>query len=230
MEVISKTHILKNGDVVMDVTIGKDDGSQITKRGIFLEDYLMLFEKNSLKKEKDLVTIGSLPKGYITGSIGSPGTFNVAFFVPAEKRAVLYEKMHFYVPFPHLVMGFKIVGGAVAQSLCFATDKLDLDGKAYRYPFGNVSEEGGICFGNIALKKCMQIKDVEDIADAFFCSETNNDYFDEYKVTIAVTQGKLLERLKKKEEFPLRWLSPCEHETAHMWSVKEYLSIKGFEL
>lgn len=228
MKLLSETRTLKNGDVLVDVTIIEDDGSQVSKSGIALEDYLDLLGENALKKDKDMVHIGQMPEGYIDGYLGEQGTFKVAFFVPAAKRGVLYEKMHFYVPFPDLVFAFSVQKGVVVSSKCVATDGLNEKASVYHYPFGNVHFDSSICFGNIKRRKCDCPKDVEKHVEDFFQSETNNDYFDESKVSIKVTQGKLLEKLSKKDVFPVRWLSPYKHGTK-TYTVSEYLEIKFFD-
>lgn len=222
LKIKSETRTLENGDVLMDVTIIQDDGSQVSKSGIALEDYLTLFEKNALKKAKQLVPIGPLPDGYINGYLGEPEDFDVAFFVPAAKRGVLYGGMHFYVPFPNLVFTFSVRSGLMIYGNCFATNELSDKGLAYYYPFGNVSYDGRICFGNIKRQKCTCLKDTEMYVEQFFQSETNNDYFDSSKVSINVTQGKLLEKLSKKDTFPVRWLSCCKNGEK-TYTVKKYL-------
>ena len=222
MQIKSETRTLTTGDVLVDVTIIQDDGSQVSKSGIALEDYLSLFGDNALKKDKDYVRIGQLPDGYIDGYLGEQGTFKVAFFVPAAKRGVLYGGMHFYVPFPDLVFAFSVNHGVLYNSLCFATDGLSRGASAFHYPFGNVSHSGSICFGNIKKQKCEYPKDTERLVEDFFQSETNNDYFDDSKVSIKVTQGKLLEKLSKKDIFPIRWLSPCK-SGKKVYTVEEYL-------
>ena len=72
----------------------------------------------------------------------------------------------------------------VLISYCFALkrDASGMIGPASRlcyYPFGNVYDNGKICWGNTVFPKMTSIKDAEKLIQAFFDAETNNDLYQE---------------------------------------------------
>lgn len=86
------------------------------------------------------------------------------------------------------------------------------------YPFGNVYDNGKICWGNTVFPKMTSIKDAEKLIQAFFDAETNNDLYQnriaehpEFK-----EQSGLLETLKEMEVFPQKWLKENGNQLSNL--------------
>ena len=113
--------------------------------------------------------------------------------------------------------------GMVSASFCFALkrDESGMIGPASRlcyYPFGNVYDNGKICWGNTVFPKMTSIKDAEKLIQAFFDAETNNDLYQnriaehpEFK-----EQSGLLETLKEMEVFPQKWLKENGNQLSNL--------------
>ena len=125
--------------------------------------------------------------------------------------------------FPDLAFLFKVREGMVSASFCFALkrDESGMIGPASRlcyYPFGNVYDNGKICWGNTVFPKMTSIKDAEKLIQSFFDAETNNDLYQnrivehpEFK-----EQSGLLETLKEMEVFPQKWLKENGNQLSNL--------------
>lgn len=185
-----------------------DCGKEQTKL-LTMDTYLSILGDATFSNIKNYVRIGSLPEGFLDGSISSedPATFDVVLIKPAQKRPMIYGNRHWFIPFPKLVFYLSVSMGRVTTKLCFAlrNETVDENTPIYLYPFGNVSFDGSICMGNVITKDLNQISMVEEFIADFFMSETNNDYYDNKNQT-GLSQAELLYRLKELELFPNEWL------------------------
>ena len=207
IKIISETVFDKLGNCLMKVRY--EEGGAVSEKVLPLDKYLALLGDATFMKSSDMFQIGRLPKGYFDAKVSSsdPSTFDAVLVFKAQKRAMKFANKHWVVPFPALAFKFKVQAGVVTDGYCFgmASDVPDEDSILYRYPFGNVSDIGRICYGNIRLDKMTSIMDVTAAVDEFFTGETNNDYF-AGKNVVPYTQAEMLEKLKKLDEFPLEWL------------------------
>lgn len=152
-----------------------------------------------------LLRIGSLPSGYIDGTISPDGhaDWEVVTRLPGEVRPFAYKGKTYDIPMPDLVFRFKVQNGMKQKAwVCIAKgDKL------YHYPFGNVYPGCEICFGNVHLGDLKQIKDAERLMAAFVGAETNDDLYQGVvskvgRKNITLDQRQLLELLNGKDEWP----------------------------
>ena len=128
---------------------------------------------------------------------------------------------HYHVPFPTLIFRITVKDGQVVSKYCFARKK---NSKTIcRYPFGNVSNSGSICMGNISAN---DMTCVEDFSDDFFMGVTNNDYYrnGEGRVTFEVTQEQLLDKLSALKEFPDNWLVESDVTEEQLLDLKKFNS------
>lgn len=145
-----------------------------------------------------------------------PGTTNhyrIGIFLPAKKRMINFFSNIDTIPFPSLLFVFEVEDGSSISNKVFAMTASSYSPKAKRfhYPFGNVYNDGKICFGNNVLPKIETAADTGKIVAAFMGSETNNDlwgYSSVSKLCIdeVKTQNGLISSLKSKETFPAEYL------------------------
>lgn len=212
----------KLGNTCMRVTCVDKNGMQIEKL-LALDDYISLITGSVYDKGNKMVRIGTMPEHYYDGSVSTEGnSFRVILHLPAEKRALSFGGKHWFVPFPNLIFYFEVKKGTISSKYCYATPAAELSEVTplLRYPFGNVSSSGSICYGNIALK-IPDMKHIEDACDAFFMSVTNNDYYEEIA---GMKQEKLLTKLKKLESYPPEWLLPLEGKMKTLGDLSKKLS------
>ena len=204
-----KTELVENavGQHLFRVEMRDEKGAVISKV-ISLEDYLSMLETSlKLDVKEDVIRIpkGAIPKGYIDGKFSRSG-YTVIWREPAKKRLFIHKTGHYQIPFPDLVFCLCVENGRMEQKQVFAASKDTL----YRYPFGNVDEDGHICMGNIRV----DLESIGDFSEAFFLSETNEDYYTpKESIRQNWTQGKLLAELSKKDAFPIRWLNQAPYKT-----------------
>lgn len=197
------------GNNMMRVTFSQDGFESI--KLLTMDNYLAILGDATFSNAKHHVRIGCLPEGFYDGSISSidPSTFDAVIIQPAQKRAMSYGGKHWYIPFPRLVFYLSVCNGHVTEKYCFAlknNEPVSKDTLVFTYPFGNVSENGSICMGNVITKNLDQISMTNEFIADFFMSETSNDYY-EGKDKTGLSQAELLYRLKEKDEFPEEWLT-----------------------
>ena len=206
-------HESRRGDTLFTVTMEKEDG-MIQKKELDLPTFLHLIDAskvvdmNYVALSKDMI-----PDGYIDGHFASPTNYTCVWEVKGKKRQLVYESTgagskpkHYTLPFPNLVFGLSVSNGVKQSFYCFA--KKEGDSRLYRYPFGNVSDEGSVCMGSISTKNVTP----SIIEDDFFLGITNNDYFGDgmKKCGMKWSQPKLFSELKGKDRFPDNWLVDAE--------------------
>jgi len=171
------------------------------------------------------VPVGQLPSGYLDAVVSEKGFDSVTIYVPAQIRAFLLgigQKMPliFNIPMPPMVFRIKSNGVNLHGDCCIVKGSYEevyaqyhagkLQG--YYYPFGNVSDSGGICMGNIRVTM-KSMCDASIFVDAFFDGITNHDYVVRgSRVTVKKGQMELLKALHGKDKFPERWLKKSEFD------------------
>lgn len=183
------------------------------------EQMMEALSKN-YQKEPVSIPIGKLPEGYLDAVATEGGIKKVRIYVPAQKRVFLLRvsgqkmPMVFKIPMPPMVFNIEENSNGHFHGDCCIVEgcyeevkKAYYDGelKGYLYPFGNVSDRGSICMGNIHISMD-SLCDASIYVDAFFDGITNHDYVDESRVSTGKGQMELLKDLNGKDEFPLTWL------------------------
>lgn len=215
MNLKSETVFDKLGNCLMKVRL-EDDGF-VEEKILPLEKYLAVLGDCTLLKSNEKVHVGRVPSGYYDARVSAdaPDTFNAVLVYKEQKRAMAYGGKHWVVPFPALAFLFKVRKGILESGYAYAlaTDEPEDQTELFRYPFGNVSRDGKICFGNIKFPKLEKLSDADIVSDEFFMGETNGDYFTG-KNAVAYNQAEMLSRLKKEEHFPLEWLTKQDSGSA----------------
>lgn len=206
-EISSKSVVDKYGNLSFIVSL--KNGDKITEKRMeptaFAEVLL-----GSVKKEIKMIDVpnpDSLPeciKKYRLGSDGNKGTFEAIMVFPAGKRGFSFAGKIFFIPFPALVMKLTYVDGVRKGDRVFAldTDNPGPNSKLYNYPFGNVYEDGHICFGNIKLKiGCLE--EAPRAFEDFINSVTTHDLHSSNRRSKKdMSMGEFVEMLEKMEHYP----------------------------
>lgn len=198
------TFVMSEGS--SEVTVINDYANGISKKRILsIMDVARAF--NSMVEEQGVNgnLLEQMPKGYLNAAYQSPGNFKVWIALEETKRSMLYYGKAEYIPFPGLIFELEVMNSKVVTSNLFSYIGTAKEGmKLYNYPFGNVYDEGKICWGNMNLPAIMTLKDTEKIINMFLASETNNDLFRNRKFQ---TQRALIEDIKDKDLFPKEYLT-----------------------
>lgn len=221
---------LENVSIYMDrlseyVRINRSftDGSQDLKHILLPELIKML---NGTMQGTGNVLIGEIPYGYYKGAINpcDISTFQVAIIMPAEKRVLNYFEDEHIVPFPELLFLFRAEGGRIISSKLYSIIQSRGQKMIAAYPFGNVFDNGNICWGTNRLPEVSNMKEVEQILSLFFAAVTNDHLYSAGSNVIKkeefYNQRGLILALKKKQKFPVGWLKSYHEsveETVNMF-------------
>lgn len=197
------------------VMIEEDNG--IKKERTVTIDSLIMAMKESLTTACVYHSIGEIPFGYYDAEIGSErGKFcaKAVMVLPAGKQMMKYEDTYYDAAIPSLVFDFDVSDERLSSTQVYVmknekpTDKSQL----YRYPFGNVSESGTVCWGRNQLPKIRKLKDLEEIMMLFIQSPCNSDYYRSsmYCGHEGVSLRELFEMLKDEESYPEDYLVPLK--------------------
>ena len=207
---LSESVMDHKGNTFMRVTL--DASGKKTTKLLTVDQFVRVLENDASAKNDRFHRFGKNRDPLYEGGVGEKGSLAGVFFAPGQKRMVSYRGRHYKVPFPSLVFLFRVnANGASFDKMCYAiADENPSDETIlYRYPFGNVSSHGDICFGNIKRSKVMSFEEFDLWIDDFFNSITSDDYYDEGESALnnsGLKQGQLLTRLKKEDAFPVEWL------------------------
>lgn len=123
-----------------------------------------------------------------------------------------------YIAFPRLVFGLKTsADGRITRGLCFSLKEGELtpDTSLYLYPYGNVSHQGHICWGDgLVSSNLNALKSFEDLKQAvelFFSSSTAAHYYSGgINTKLKISHAELVAEMEKSEVFPEEILQPAD--------------------
>lgn len=189
------------------VTIQEKNG---TKRIMLvtMESLVSALVKSSVKKAAK-VPVGKIPFGYYDAAVGEEQgklCAEVVTVLPPGRQILQYEKTMYDVCLPSLVFKFNITQGRIYSTYVYVM-KDDVpadDSRLYRYPFGNVSVDGHVCWGANVLPDISELKSLEEVMTLFVQSPCNNDYYNgrDYCNHKDITLRQLFEILKDEEDYP----------------------------
>ena len=171
---------------------------------------------SSYRVEKESVSIGKLPEGYLDAKVNADGSGVVRVYVPEAIRCFLLdvgEKIPkgIMIPMPSMVFEISISNTGSYHGKTHMVkgtyEKVKEDYyegrlKEYDYPFGHVHLSGDICMVSVELN-IGKISEASQYVDAFFDGVTNADYVGtESRVKNRMKQMELLDYLKGKKKFP----------------------------
>ena len=204
MEMQVNTFAGERGEVLFKVQLQQDNGN-VEVKTLDYETYLSILTK-SVRKDA-YIHIGELPTGYQEAAYAGPETYKVFLSAAAQKRLMVYQGGHYWIPFPGCLFYLEVKKGAVCEKkiYCYTDEALRDESRLFRYPFGNVSVNGSICMGNIGTKR-LSFGEAGDFMELFFSGETNNDHYGKDHILPEYSLSKLIQMLEKKRAFPKRWL------------------------
>lgn len=165
--------------------------------------------RNSVVMPKVNIAVGKIPFGYYDAQISEEqGKFcaDMVAVLPAGKQMMRYEDTFYDVSIPSLVFQFEVVREKIANTNVYAIkDETPKDrSRLYRYPFGNVSAQGRVCWGGNLLPDIHDLKGLEEAMMLFIQSPCNSDYYrgEEYCGHAGLSLRALFEKLKDEETYP----------------------------
>lgn len=167
---------------------GVDAKLTLNNNGILEEKYIDLNEFLTKLSFSQKINTGILPSGckYFSGNqtdyvliIETPKKIrNIKFahYDDDDSKSIITDD----VLFPKCLFGFKVNAKRLQKSLvyCVKNPIYKDDDSLYMFPFGNVYEDGSICWGkndNLKVENPLQLT---SLVDLFFSSPFNNDLFD----------------------------------------------------
>lgn len=197
------------------VTI-EEKGGQKRSRLVTIGSLLRAMTRSTVRRRTS-IPIGKIPFGYYESEVGeNQGKLcaTVITVLPASRQMIQYENTMYDVYLPSLVFRFEVDCEMLrSTSVYVLKDETPSDkSKLYRYPFGNVSMEGRVCWGSNVLPRIKELKTLESVMMLFIQSPGNSDYFKgkEYCGHKDYTLRQLLEKLKDEETYPGNFLVPLK--------------------
>ena len=218
MEMQVNTFAGKRGEVMFKVQFIQSNG-QVDVKSLNYKTYLSLLTKSVHQNE--YIQLGEVPTGYKEAAYADRDTYKIFLCAPAQKRLMVYQGGHYWIPFPGCLFFLEVKKGAVCHKYvyCYADEEIKDESRLFRYPFGNVSSNGSICMGNILTKR-LSFEKADEFMDLFFSGVTNNDYYDKSNILPGYSLSKMINMLEKKKEFPKRWLVETGQTYAALKKVK----------
>lgn len=183
-----------------------------TSRIVSIESVIMAL-RNSTVMQRVNVAVGEIPFGYYDAQVSEEqGKFcaDMVAVLPAGKQMMQYEETLYDVSIPSLVFQFSVTRERITMTKVYAMkDEVPTDQSClYRYPFGNVSTAGQVCWGTNKLPAIRSLKGLEEAMMLFIQSPCNSDYFKgkEYCNHAEISLRELFEKLKDEESYPEDYL------------------------
>lgn len=204
-----------------NVVLTDDNGSKNSKT-VEIRSLLKAFTK-SIVETVEQAPIGEIPFGYYDGAIGICNNklkADVVTVLPASMQVMQYEDTQYDVCVPSLVFSFHVDKGRLECTRVFALKdaKPTDDSILYRYPYGNVYDDGKVCWGHNSLPDIHAIKRLEMVMTLFIQSPCNSDlYRPEKCIGIrGVELRELFEKLRNVQSFPEEYLVPIKKQRGNM--------------
>lgn len=193
-----------------------DENGICVQKTIGVDQLVNLLEK-SINEEPKYFMLGDVPRGYIDAKIAeiNPLSSIILLYIEEGKRTIIYENSKFTIPMPNMIMKIYIKKERMFQSEIFCLSKdmtkrkiQNLIGEkqqfiCYQYPFGNVNDDGSICWGSNVIKPLKKMKDVESLPIVFLDTPSNDDFYGPERTTLNCKDVRLLYKtLETKDSFP----------------------------
>lgn len=193
------------------VTITGADGKKISR--IVTVASVVKALCNSALQQRVNVAVGQIPFGYYDAQVSEEqGKFSadMVAVLPAGKQMMQYEETLYDVSVPSLVFCFSVTREKITETKVYVMkDEVPTDKSClYRYPFGNVSQLGTVCWGRNNLPSVRSLKGLEEAMMLFIQSPCNSDYFrgKEYCGHAEISLRELFEKLKDEDAYPEDYL------------------------
>ena len=191
-------------------------------RIVSMESLLKAMQK-SLVIKREGVAVGKIPFGYYDAQINEDqGMFcaDMIAVLPAGKQMMRYEDTLYDVSIPSLVFRFEVNREIITGTRVYVMkDKTPTDQSClYRYPFGNVSSQGVVCWGRNKLPHIHDLKGLEEVMILFMQSPCNSDYYNgkDYCGHAGLPLRELFEKLKDEEAYPDDYLVALKNGNKNM--------------
>lgn len=207
------------------------EGGATKSRKMHLSDFVRLL-KNAT--ENEIVDFKAnrfkVPKELVELSYIDSNNFHGLFLIPGQVFFVTYCNKKYPVPYPPLLFSIRVVNGKVNKTNVFAVkeedkDKLGDDTMLYNFPFGNVYQDGSICWGGNVLPQINGLSEVlKGVIHLFYSAETNADLWNSKRVNIESIKGcnpilsSVYDVLSSMDTFPLEALVPSTYKMANLFN------------
>ncbi len=192
--------------------------SKIVEIGSLLKAF-----KCAVKMDVEQAPIGKIPFGYYDGAIGmcnSKLCADIVTVLPASMQIMQYENTQYDVCVPSLVFSFHVNKGRLMNTRVFTLkDEEPTDNSVlYRYPYGNVYEDGRVCWGSNVFPDICEIKRLEMVMTLFIQTPCNSDLYrsEECIGQNDVPLRELFEQLRNVQIFPEEYLMPIKKQKGKM--------------
>lgn len=192
-------------------TISKEDFIKLMKTREEEAEEKRLAEEEA-KNLFELKLMPRFPEGTVDVQWYDKDNFFVSVLVPGQVRPTSYmnKEMERLIPFPSLLFGFRISKRALIHSACFAVKEtrarnISKSTELYRFPYGNVYQDGRICWGSTGIARDIYDNGMSAIPfaiETFFNATMNNDLYHDDVTKKKVSLELLLFELEEKDIFP----------------------------
>lgn len=202
------------------------ENHQVISKTVSFDDYKALL----FGAQKETVSFYhfDLPQYFYKGALSNQkSSFKVILFVPAARRQFVSTNLQIatQIPYPNLLFYLDVRRRSCKHKMCYALADTEPDSNSilYNYPYGNVSTNGDICMGNIAVK-------LEDISksDQFVTSflegiDEGHYYTPGVMAKPFVSEGELIQKVVQLDEFPQEWLVKSKSYNKKVKDLIQYL-------
>ncbi len=199
-----------------------DKAGKKNSKIVEMESLLMAF-KCAVKTDVGQTPIGKIPFGYYDGAIGmhyNKLCADIVTVLPASMQMMQYENTQYDVCMPSLVFSFHVNKGKLENTRVFTLkdEKPTEKSVLYRYPYGNVQDDGRVCWGSNTLPEIREIKRLEMVMTLFIQSPCNSDLYHSEKCIGQndVPLRELFEQLRNVQSFPEEYLMPIKMQRRNM--------------
>lgn len=179
--------------------------------------------KCAVKLEAEQAPIGKIPFGYYDGAISIYSgklCADIVTVLPASMQMMKYENTQYDVCVPSLVFSFHVNKGRMENTRVFTLkdEKPTEKSVLYRYPYGNVYDDGRICWGTNSFPDIHEIKRLEMAMTLFIQSPCNSDLYRSEKCIGQknVSLRELFEQLRNVQSFPEEYFVPIKKQRGNM--------------
>ena len=216
-EKFNRSHCYECANIVFTDKNGKKS-SKLVEIGSLLKAF-----KCAVMMEVEQAPIGKIPFGYYDGAVSmcnSKLCADIVTVLPASMQMMQYEDTQYDVCIPSLVFSFHVDKGRLKDTRVFTLkdEKPTDDSVLYRYPFGNVHNNGEVCWGSNAFPDILEIKRLEMIMTLFIQSPCNSDLYQSEKCIGMkdVPLRELFEQLRNVQSFPKEYFMPIKKGRGNM--------------
>jgi len=185
------------------ITINNTNEAQVSHKYGNIVQYKNVHLKDIVEElvKANKIGTGLLPHNTLFFQ-GTGVKYSVGIKAPGRIKRFIYRDKSYNIPLPDCLFIINVDNTYIQNSYLYSTISFNSSSRLYHFPFGNVYDDGRICWGYNQLPRITDKQQLDGVVITFFDSPYNGDLYTTRYNGEGLFLPQLLNKLKKLKQFP----------------------------